>query len=200
MKTKFKDKIEGDHIILRKTELADAEDIFRWRTGHGGRFLRQPENYSLVMQQEWIKSRPDTEINYMILDKQTMEKLGTIGIYQVNEADGVANVGRLIIKDEYLTKSHPFGLEALLLTYDYLFNQMNFRKMTGDILTANAAMYKLQTFLGMKEEGRLKKHVLIGNAYEDLHIMSIFKDQFESTYKKKIIFLLKSFMKEPMQD
>ena len=145
------------------------------------------------MQEEWIKNRPGTEINYIIIEKKTGEKLGTIGIYNVNENDKVANVGRLIIKDDYLTKSHPYGLESLLLTYDYLFNGMNFRKMTGDILASNAAMHKLQLFLGMKQEGYLEKHVLINGKLEDLFIMSIFKEQFEKSYRSKINFLLKSF-------
>jgi RimJ/RimL family protein N-acetyltransferase len=191
----FKDTLIGDHVFLRKVELTDAADVYKWRTGKGGIFLRQPDGYSVKMQEDWIKSRTDSEINYIITEKNTGEKLGTIGIYEVNIADQVANVGRLIIKDEYLTKSHPYGLEALLLTYDHLFNGMNFRKMTGDILATNTAMHKLQVFLGMKQEGYLEKHVLINGKLQDLFIMSIFKEQFEKSYKTKINFLLKGFKK-----
>lgn len=193
MEPMFEDRLTGKYVILRKIEMADAEDIYKWRRGSGGVFLRQPENYSVKMQQDWILGRSNKEINYIITDRITNEKLGTIGIYEVNIEDKVANIGRLIIKDEYLTKSHPYGLESLLLTYDYLFNTMQFRKMTGDILATNKAMYKLQLFLGMKQEGYLEKHVVINGKEEDLYIMSIFKDQFENSYKKKIGFLLKGF-------
>ena len=193
MEPMFENTLKGKYVILRKIEMADAEDIYRWRTGSGGVFLRQPENYSVKMQEDWILGRSNKEINYIITDRLTNEKLGTIGIYEVNNEDKVANVGRLIIKDEYLTKSHPYGLEALLLTYDYLFSTMHFRKMTGDILATNKAMYKLQLFLGMKQEGYLEKHVVINGKEEDLYIMSIFKEQFENSYKKKIGFLLKGF-------
>ncbi|HMG13993.1 MAG TPA: GNAT family protein [Saprospiraceae bacterium] len=193
METRFENILTRNHIVLRKAEIQDAKDIYKWRTGAGGIFLRQPENYSIQMQEDWIKSRGNDEINYIIIEKHTLEKLGTIGIYDVNNDDKIANVGRLIIKDEYLTKSHPYGLEALLLCYDYLFNIMLYRKMTGDILATNKAMYKLQIFLGMKEEGYLKRHVLINGKEEDLYIMSIFKEEFEQNYKKKISFLLKGF-------
>ncbi len=193
MAIKFENTITGDHIILRKVEIKDAQDIFNWRSGHSGRFLRHPEGYSVEMQEGWIKSRSDKEINYIIQDKKTLESVGMISIYNVEEFDKVAEVGRLLLSDYYLTRSNPYGLEALLLGYNYVFNVMNFRKITGIIGAPNTAMVKLQIFLGMTQEGYLEKHTLIGDNFEDLHIFSIFKDKFNSGYRKKIAFLLKSF-------
>jgi hypothetical protein len=72
----FKDTLTGNHIILRKVELSDAADIYKWRTGSGGIFLRQPDNYSVKMQEDWIKSRPDSEINYIIIEKKDRGKAG----------------------------------------------------------------------------------------------------------------------------
>ena len=196
MEIQFKTELTGTHTVLRKTEIRDAEDIYNWRSGPSGTFLRQPPGYNLQSQVEWIKSRGAKEINYVIYDKNNNQKVGTIGIYDVNSEDRVANIGRLLLSDVYLGTSNPFGLEALLLTYDYLFNEMEFRKMTGDILATNTAMVKLQKFLGMKEEGFLEKHVVINGKEHDLHIMSIFRDQFNNSYKKKIAFLLRSFNKD----
>jgi len=193
MENQFKNIITGKHIILRKVEVGDAADIFKWRSGESGKFLRQPVGYSIQGQVDWINSRTDKEINYIILSRKTQEKVGTIGIYDVNNEDKVANVGRLLLNETYLGTSNPFGLEALLLCYDYLFNEMLFRKMTGDILATNTGMVKLQKFLGMREEGFLEKHVVINGMLHDLHIMSIFKEEFNDKYKKKIDFLLKSF-------
>jgi RimJ/RimL family protein N-acetyltransferase len=193
MEIKFDNIISGEFITLRKVEFSDAQDIFTWRSGHSGRYLHHPEGYSVNMQEAWIKSRTEQEINYIILDKKTLEKVGMISIYEVNNDDRVAEVGRLLLSDTYLTKSRPYGLEALLLGYNYVFNVMNFRKITGIIAAVNVTMVKLQLFLGMKQEGYLEKHTLINGSFEDLHILSLFKDQFNSTYTKKINFLLKSF-------
>ncbi len=193
MEIKFDRTITGQHIILRKVEISDAEDIFNWRSGLSGQFMRQPDNYSIKSQEIWINSREQSEINYIILDKKTKRKVGTIGIYEVNNTDEIANVGRLLLANEFLGKPTPYGLEALLIAYDYVFNVLNFRKITGDILAGNIAMYKLQKFLGMKEEGYLEKHVVIKGEFEDIFIMSIFKDKFNNYYQKKINFLLKSF-------
>jgi diamine N-acetyltransferase len=193
MEIKFETTIIGDFIILRKVEVCDAEDIFNWRSGHSGRFLHHPDGYSIAMQQAWIKSRNDKEINYIIEDKNTLEKVGMISIYQVNIADKVAEVGRLLLSDIYLTKSNPYGLEALSICYDYVLNKMQYRKITGTIAAINTNMLKLQLFLGMKQEGLLAKHAFINNQYTDIHILSIFNDQFNNVYIKKIKFLLKSF-------
>jgi len=155
--------------------------------------MRVAPDYSVEGQRKWIRSRGDNEINYVIVDKMTTERVGAISILDVNDADKIISVGRLILDDKYLTQSKPYGLEALLLTYDYVFNVMDFRKLTGEILEVNNAMVKLQKFLGMKQEGLLEKHVLINGQYENICIMSIFKEQFNKVYKKKVEFLLKSF-------
>lgn len=193
MESKFQKTLSGNHVMLRKVEVSDAPAIYSWRSGRSGRFLRHPEGYSVKMQEDWIKSRSDKEINYIIQDSKTSENVGMISIYNVDDFDLVAEVGRLLLSDKYLAQSNPYGLESLLITYDYVLNTMNFRKITGIIAAPNKSMVKLQLFLGMKQEGYLEKHTLIGSDFEDLHILSIFKEQFNSVYRKKINFLLKSF-------
>ena len=193
MASKFEDILEGKFVTLRKTTADDAADIYKWRSGAAGTHIRQPDNYSLEVQQKWILSRGNNEINYIICDKFSKEKVGTISIYDINEADKVANVGRLLLSDTWLTKSNPFGLEAMLLCYAYVFESMQFRKITGDIIASNADMVKLQTYLGMQQEGLLSKHVFINGQYQDLHIMSLFVEGFANRYTKRINIFLKAF-------
>ena len=192
MQNRFDNLIEGEFIILKKVEIEDASDIYNWRTSESGKFLRHPLNYCIESQIEWIRNRETSEINYIIHSKKSMNKVGMIGIYDVNFSDKVANVGRLLLSELYLKKSNPYGIESLLLTYDYVFNKMNFRKICGDILGLNIEMFNLQKFLGMQQEGYLKQHVIIKNKCEDLFIMSIFKEDFIN-YKNKISLLLRSF-------
>ncbi len=192
MENRFEKTIRGQFVILKKVTIDDAEDIYSWRTSESGKFLRHPDNYSVESQIDWIKYRGDNEINYIIYSKEKDKKVGMIAIYDINENDKVANVGRLLLSEEYLHKSTPYGLESLLLTYNYVLNQMDFFKITGDILGPNEDMFKLQKFLGMKQEGYFKSHTIIHNKREDLYIMSLFKDDF-SYYEKKINFLLKGF-------
>ena len=192
MDYKFENIIEGEFITLRKVVLDDAPDIYRWRSSKSGKFLRKVANYSLEFQIEWIKNRSNLEINYINYKKDTNIKVGMIGIYDVNNYDLVADVGRLLLSEEYLKQSTPYGLESLLLTYDYVFNKMNFRKISGTITSSNHEMFKMQKFLGMQQEGYLKQHVMINGKCEDMYLMSLFSEDFPN-YKKKINFLLNSF-------
>jgi RimJ/RimL family protein N-acetyltransferase len=195
MDYKFKKILIGQHVILKKTEIEDAQFIFNLRTSKAGRFLRQPKGYNLENQIMWMNSRPNNEINYIIIAKSTNEKVGTVSIYDVNFQDGIANVGRLILDEKYLKQSNPYGLESIFLTYDFVFNNLNLRKISGDILATNTEMVKFQLFLGMEQEGFLKEHILIQDQYVGLHLMSLFKHNFSSFYSKKILFLLKEFSK-----
>ena len=198
MEYKFPNILIGDFIKLRKVEIEDAFEIFTWRTGIAGKFLHHPVGYNLEIQKKWILNRPINEVNYIIISKITGENVGMISICECNFVDKVAEVGRLLLKDQYLNKSNPFGLEALLICYDYVLNKMEFRKITGTIAAINSNMLKLQLFLGMKVEGILIKHTFINNQYTDIHILSIFKEQFNNVYINKIKFLLKSFLNDPV--
>jgi RimJ/RimL family protein N-acetyltransferase len=192
MKSKFQENINAHFVTIMKVTVEDAEIIFKWRKSESGNYLRHPDNYSIESQINWIKSRDNNEINYIISSKESKKKVGTIAIYDVNKNDKVANVGRLLLAEEYLHKSTPYGLESLLLTYKYVFNEMDIFKITGDILGKNEEMFKLQKFLGMKQEGYFKSHTVINNKREDLYIMSLFRIDF-NYYEKRINFLLKSF-------
>ncbi|MBL0234366.1 MAG: GNAT family N-acetyltransferase [Chitinophagaceae bacterium] len=189
----FSPEIWGQYVKLRKIVVQDAEQVFKWRSGPSGKYLRNFSGYSVESQKEWISLRKDNEINYIITDSKTGVNVGTIGIYDVSIDDRVANVGRLLLDEVWLAKSNPYGLEAMLLCYDFVFNKMEYRKITGDILGSNESMIKLQKYLGMIEEGVLKQHLFLNGKFEDLHIMSLFSSDFEKAYKKRIQFLLKSF-------
>jgi RimJ/RimL family protein N-acetyltransferase len=193
MEFEFLNELKGQFVLLQKVTPDDAELIYHWRTGLSGKYLRQPEGYDLNMQRAWISSRNGSEINYIIRDVRTLEPVGMIGIYNLNGIDKVAEVGRLLLDESYLNKSTPYGLEALLLTYDFVFTVMKYRKISGVVAAKNSFMVKLQLFLGMTQEGYLKEHIWLSDGYEDVHVLSIFQKEFESVYKKKIRFLLKGF-------
>lgn len=194
MEYKFDNIIDGEFVTLKKVVLEDASNIYKWRTSESGKFLRHRPNYTIETQKEWIENRGTSEINYIIYEKKSMTKVGMIGIYEMNINDLVTNVGRLLLDESYLKKSTPYGLESLILTYDYVFTKMEFRKICGDILGSNSEMLKMQKFLGMQQEGYLNKHVIINGKCEDLFIMSLFKEDFNS-YRNKIDFLLRGFRK-----
>jgi RimJ/RimL family protein N-acetyltransferase len=186
--------IEGKFISLKSITEEDAHDIYNWRTSVSGAYMNQPQNYSIESQKAWIRGRDSSEINYIIYSKGKFpEKVGMISIVDIDEQNRKAEVGRLLLDEKYLSVSNPFGLEALKITYAIVLNDWNFNKIHGTILALNEKMVKLQDFLGMGQEGILKRHLLINNEYTDLYLYSIFRDGLNNKYLPRINFLLKSF-------
>ena len=190
---KREQKIDGEFIELHEITLADAELIYAWRTSDSGRFMNQPDGYSLGMQSRWMMTRPDSEINFLIYSKKLEKKVGMIAIVGISEQDQNAEVGRLLLAPEFLKSSNPYGLEALKICFDLIINKWGFNKIYGNVLSANQPMLKMQKFLGMIEEGLLREQKTIHEKKYDLHLVAIFSEGLNKSYLPKISMLLKSF-------
>ena len=193
MKFKKANFIEGDFILLREMILEDAEVIYHWRTGPSGQFMNQPNGYSLEMQINWMETRPSNEINYIIIDKKSNEKVGMVAIVGISQQDKNAEIGRLLLAPEFLKKSNPFGLEALKICGNQILNVWGYNKIYGNVLSENVLMLKLQKYLGMTEEGLLKDQKSIKGIMYDLHLVALFPDALNRKYIPRINLLLKAF-------
>lgn len=185
--------LHGEFIELREMTLADADLIYHWRTGPSGKFMNQPDGYSLESQQRWMQSRPANEINYMIVSKRSGEKVGMIAIVDISEQDRNAEVGRLLLAPEFLKRSNPYGMEALKLCCNLVLNEWGFHKIHGNVLSENKPMLRMQKYLGMVEEGLLKDQKTIHGKFYDLHLVALFREALNKSYLPKISLLLNSF-------
>lgn len=189
---KFPVIIHGEFITLSKVMEVDAEFIFRLRSSNAAEFLNCSKDYSIESQIKWQKSRLDSEVNYIIYDNIDSFKIGMISIYDCDWMNGVSNVGRLILEQHYIHNNTPYGLEALQLAYEYVFDIMEFRKISGTINSRNLKVVSLQKYLGMSEEGYFKHHVMLNGQPQDLYFLSLLKEDF-SNYYAKIDLLLNKF-------
>jgi len=185
--------ISGEFIELVEITIDDSETIFNWRTGPSGTFMNQPDGYSLEMQNRWMASRPDNEVNYMIVEKSSGSRVGMIAIVGISEQDQNAEIGRLLLAPNFLGKSNPFGLEALKLCATEIMITWGMNKIYGNVLSENAPMLKLQIYLGMKEEGLLKMQKSIKGLFYDLHLVALFQNDFKKYYLPRLNLLLMSF-------
>ena len=192
MSHKFPLSITGEFITLRKVTVNDSAFIYELRTSTCAQYLNQPPDYSINLQREWIEKRTDAEINYIILRNDTMSRAGMVAILDVNHIDLVSSVGRLLLCEQYVNSSTPYGIEALKITYGYVFNEMQFRKISGVINSRNKKVYDLQKYLGMIDEGYFKKHTILRGELQDMYFLSLFSEQYPA-YKDKIDTILDKF-------
>ena len=65
------------------------------------------------------------------------------------------------------------------LFFSYIFDQINLRKITLEVLKENGKAIKIYKDIGFKEEGILEEHIYQDSKYKDLVIMSLFSRDFK---------------------
>lgn len=170
-----KKKIIGEFVNLRILTVEDAMMTLRWRGMGRARNLNAVHS-GLTEQETWIKSRPASELNFIIemKNKTPIGMLSLVGIDLVNKH---AETGRFLIGDEDAAKGIPAAVEAMKLLYQLAFEQMGLVRIFGTIASGNTLMIKWQKYLGMKEEGRMRSHYFIDGKWQDAVMMGLLVDE-----------------------
>ncbi|HBX50585.1 MAG: hypothetical protein A2W98_01220 [Bacteroidetes bacterium GWF2_33_38] len=74
---------------------------------------------------------------------------------------------------EKVERGKNIGQQAMELTHEYVFNYLNMRKITLEVVKFNNSAIKLYQKMGYKEEGILKEHFFFNNSFHDVCIFSI---------------------------
>ena len=137
-------------------------------------YLESGGNYSLdVLRDYLLKAVANKEILFWAIHiKSSGKHIGNIKIDPIYFKHGRGEYGILLgDKTEW---GKGFAREASLLTMEYFFNELKFRKLTLGVIEGNDAAIQLYKNLGFELEGTFKKHGLYGQKYCDLYRMAIF--------------------------
>jgi diamine N-acetyltransferase len=170
--------LAGEFVNLRPLVVEDAEMTLRWRLCDRAINLNRGAE-SLESQRAWIASRPASEYNFIIECKDGTA-LGMLSLVAVDHINRHAEPARFLIGEEELARGVPAAVEAMKLLYEFAFDTLKLRRMHGTIASDNKAMYKWQTYLGMKEEGRLREHYFINNHFQDAICVGLLEDEYRS--------------------
>lgn len=180
----------GRHVDLRPLVVEDAEKTLRWRKSDRAGMLNQGAG-SVEQQARWIESRPASERNFVIALKDG-EAVGMLSLVEIDLHNSRAETGRFLIGEEERVKGVPAAVEAMALLYDLAFNRLGLSRLYGTVAAANTLMIKWQKFLGMKEEGRLRRHYNIGGDFQDAVCLGILKAEYEAEFlpKAKVLMMV----------
>lgn len=165
----------GEFINLRPLMVEDAAMTLAWRKADRARHLNGV-NSSLIEQEEWIRSRPAYELNFIIEMKNSCP-IGMLSLIGVDLVNKHAETGRFLIGDEEAAKGIPAAAEAMKLLYQLAFEQMDLVRIFGTIASGNPLMIKWQKYLGMKEEGRMRSHYFIDGKWQDAVVLGLLADE-----------------------
>ena len=189
-KTFLKEQIEGDFVILRPISPEDAEITLRWRQSDRSSLLNAGAQ-TVEQQRQWIASRGQSEINYMIQLKSG-QPVGMLSLIAIDLANSRAESARFLIGENDLVKGIPAAVEAMKLLYDLAFKKLKLNRVYGTIAEDNTLMIKWQKFLGMNEEGRLRKHYFIQEKFQDAVCLGILADEYETQALPKMKLLMRA--------
>lgn len=171
-------RLNGRFVDLRSLLPEDAALTHGWRSGARARLLNQSAG-TVEQQEAWIRSRPASEFNFIIerKDGRSVGMLSLVGIDQVNRH---AEPGRFLIGDEEAVRGIPAAVEAMKLLYEFAFDTLGLVRVYGTVAADNRRMAKWQRYLGMREEGRMRRHYFIDGRFQDALMFALLVEEYRA--------------------
>jgi RimJ/RimL family protein N-acetyltransferase len=171
-------ELHGQYVVLRPLRVDDAALTLGWRQSDRATLLNRGAT-SVAEQAAWIASRPNTELNFVI-QLRSGQPVGMLSLVNIDEVNRRAEPARFLIGDPESVKGLPVALEALKLLYELVFDQLELHRVYGLVVAENRLMVKWHTFLGMKEEGRLREHYFIAGRFHDAIFLGMMEDEYRT--------------------
>ena len=181
---KYFKKIVGERIYLSPRNVEDVEIFTEWMndfyiTDYTGR------SYSTITLQEekaYLEKEQNNKNVFAIIDLQTDEIIGNVGLHEVNTINRTATLGIFIGNKNYWSKG--YGTEAIQLILDFGFNYLNLNNIDLALMEFNERALKCYQKCGFKEIGRRRKCNFINGKYYDSILMDILAEEFAESYIK----------------
>ena len=170
--------LKGEFVTLRPLTLDDAPMTLRWRQSARAIYLNSGAQ-TLAQQEEWIASRPASEYNFVITLKEGLA-VGMVSLIDVNQVHRRAEPARFLIGEEDAVRGIPAAVEAMKLIYSLAFDDLDLLRVFGTSASDNLLMIKWQNFLGMKEEGRLRKHYFLNGRFQDAVVLGMLVEEYRT--------------------
>lgn len=170
---------KGQKVILKAYEKSDIEMAHKlFNNFEMQRFLSPSAIFPISFEEEaeFVASCGKNKDKTYSFAVTTLDGkyIGGCGYMNANWRNRTAWIGIAIADPEYWGKG--YGTEAAQLLLDFIFNELNLRKVLLNVFSFNERAIKCYQKLGFKEEGRLKEQVYKDGKYTDDIIMAKFKE------------------------
>lgn len=181
---KYFKKLVGERIYLSPRNVEDVEIFTEWMndffiTDYTGRSYQ-----TITLQEEkvYLEKEQNNKNVFAIIDVQTDEMIGNIGLHEINHINRTATLGIFIGNKNYWSKG--YGTEAIQLILDFGFNYLNLNNIDLALMEFNQRALKCYEKCGFKEIGRKRKCNFINGKYYDAILMDILAEEFTESYIK----------------
>ena len=181
--------IAGEYINLRLLCESDAEITLSWRNSDRASLLNKGAQF-IEQQVQWILTRPQSELNY-IIETKDKKPIGMVSLIAIDKTNRRAESARFLIGDRAAAKGIPAAVEAMKLLYELAFYELKLLRVHGLVVQSNQQMLIWQKYLGMKQEGILRNHFVFNGVVQDAICVGILAEEFEEVALPKMKLLIK---------
>lgn len=161
--------IEGEHVILRKMEIQDTDDIVRWRNDEKvrSRFIYQGL-FTRESHLNWIRTMCDTgkAAQMMIIDKETNKAIGSAFIRDIDRIHHKGEYGLFI--GEEVSRGKGIGREVTHLMLEYGLGELGLHRIYSRVLEDNVISLRSALKGGLEQEGLAIDDVCIDGTYRNV--------------------------------
>lgn len=189
--------LEGEFVTLRPLRVEDAELTLRWRQSARAGLLNEGAQ-TVEQQAAWIASRGDSERNFVI-ELADGQPVGMLSLIAIDRVHARAESARFLIAEEEAVRGVPAAVEAMKLLYELAFDRLGLERVWGLVVEENKRMAKWQRYLGMREEGRLRRHLFIGGRFQDAICLGILAEEYRKVARPRLEALIEAGRKAAAQ-
>lgn len=168
--------LPGEFVNLRHLRAEDAELTLRWRQSSRA-YLLNRGSQTIEQQAGWIISRPQSELNFVI-ELKNGSPVGMISLINIDFQHQRAEAARFLIGEEAAARGIPVAVEAMLLIYRVAFDEIKLQRVFGVVASGNSRMVKWHKYMGLREEGRLRRHFFMDHQYHDGILVGLLAEEF----------------------
>ncbi len=171
---------EGKRVIL--TLLREEDSEWMWKEVNRRDTLPVMGRYGIFSVEEEKnfvqKAYEDKDKPRLLIMTKDGKRAGIIGVNEYDRRDGTAEIGYWIAHD---MRGKGYAKEALSLFVDFLFTELNYRKLYAVTDSVNVASQRVLEANGFRREGRLRKHSYNGSIgkYVDALIYGLLRKEWE---------------------
>lgn len=173
----------GKNVTLRSLNMSDIDKTIQWRNNLD--FIRMTQGIrfpkSSELEKEWYqKVLTDVSNKNIYFGIEDNSNKSLIGLTQITDIDFISSNAKWgIILGEKTTHGTGSSHEAIKLLFNYGFNILNLQKLYCHVIRTNITCLRMLEKLGnIKEEGTLARHYFFDGVYQDIIILSLFKEDF----------------------
>ena len=174
-------ELRTPRLQLRAFTLADAPAVQRLAGDEAiaSTTLNIPHPYPDGVAEAWIATHAAAferleSLSLAVVLVATGELVGATGLVGINKAHSRAEIGYWTGKPYW---GNGYCTEAAGALIDYAFRTLELNRIYAYHLTRNPASGRVMQKLGMTHEGRLRQHALKWDAFEDLEVYGLLREE-----------------------